>query len=118
MQKQKKLVGYETKTGRWGYFFIAPFVVAFGLFQLWPTMNTFMLAFSNMKGLRNDFVFIGFANFAKLINDAAFWGALANTFIIWSINFIPQLGLALIFAIWLSDVQLNLAGKGLFRAII
>jgi multiple sugar transport system permease protein len=81
-------------------------------------MNTFMLAFSDMKGLRNDFVFIGLVNFAKLVKDGAFWGALANTLIIWTFNFIPQLGLALVFAIWLSDVQLNLAGKGLFRAII
>jgi multiple sugar transport system permease protein len=59
-----------------------------------------------------------FANYSRLIADPFFWGALRNTFIIWGFNFIPQLGLALALAIWLSDTRLNLAGKGLFRAIV
>jgi len=33
-------------------------------------------------------------------------------------NFIPQLGIALLLAIYLSDTRLNLAGKGFFRAIV
>jgi multiple sugar transport system permease protein len=57
-------------------------------------------------------------NYGKLVKDSFFWGALGNTFIIWAFNFIPQLGFALILAIWLSDTRLNLAGKGLFRAVI
>jgi multiple sugar transport system permease protein len=57
-------------------------------------------------------------NFRRLINDNFFWGALKNTFIIWGFNFIPQLGIALVLAIWLSDTRLNLAGKGLFRAVV
>lgn len=32
-------------------------------------------------------------------------------------NFAPQLGIALVLAIWLTDVKLNLHGKNLFRAI-
>jgi multiple sugar transport system permease protein len=51
-------------------------------------------------------------------NDPNFWSALGNTFIIWGFNFAPQLGIALILAIWLSDTRLNLAGKGLFRTLI
>jgi len=57
-------------------------------------------------------------NYSRLIKDNYFWGALGNTFIIWGLNFIPQLGLALVLAIWLSDIRLNLVGKGLFRAIV
>jgi len=118
MQNKKKKVGHEFKTNRWGYFFVAPFVIVFCIFNLWPTLYTFVLSFTDLKGLRQDFNFIGFANFTKLAADPYFWGALANTFIIWTINFIPQLGIALLFSIWLSDVQLNLKGKGLFRAIV
>jgi len=51
-------------------------------------------------------------------NDPNFWNALGNTFVIWGFNFAPQLGIALILAIWLSDTRLNLAGKGLFRTLI
>jgi ABC-type sugar transport system permease subunit len=117
-QNKKKLIGHEIRTNRWGYFFVTPFVVVFCVFNLWPTLYTFILSFTDLRGLRSDFNFVGLANFTKLINDQYFWGALGNTFIIWGINFIPQLGLALILAIWLSDVRLNLAGKGLFRAVV
>jgi len=117
MQK-KKYLGHEIRTNRWGYFFVAPFVVVFCVFNLWPTLYTFMLSFTDLKGLRSDLNFVGLANFAKLVKDPYFWGALGNTFIIWGINFAPQLGLALILAIWLSDVRLNLTGKGLFRAVV
>jgi multiple sugar transport system permease protein len=117
MQK-KKITGHEIRTNRWGYFFVAPFVVVFCIFNLWPTLYTFMLSFTNLRGLRSDFDFVGLTNFIKLIHDPYFWGALGNTFIIWGINFLPQLGLALILAIWLSDVRLNLSGKGVFRAIV
>jgi multiple sugar transport system permease protein len=121
MQKpiqKKKLVGHEIKTNRWGYFFVMPFIVVFCLFNLWPTIYTFMLSFTDLRGFATTFKFVGLVNFTKLINDPYFWGALGNTFIIWGYNFIPQLGLALILAIWLSDVRLNLAGKGLFRAVV
>jgi multiple sugar transport system permease protein len=117
MRKQKP-ISHEIKTNRWGYFFVAPFVLVFCIFNLWPTLYTFILSFTDLRGLRSDFEFIGFANFVRLIHDQYFWNALGNTFIIWTVNFIPQLGLALILAIWLSDVRLRLRGKGLFRALI
>jgi multiple sugar transport system permease protein len=115
---QKKLLGHETRTNRWGYFFVAPFVLVFCFFNLWPTFNTIMLSFTDLRGLRSDYSFAGLENFAKLVKDVYFWGALRNTFIIWGINFLPQLGIALVLAVWLSDVKLNLTGKGLFRAVI
>jgi len=118
LQIKRKIIGHETRTNRWGYFFVAPFIIVFCVFNLWPTLYTFILSFTDLKGLRSDFNFIGPANFIKLVKDTYFWGALGNTFIIWTVNFIPQLGLALLLSIWLSDVRLNLAGKSLFRAII
>jgi multiple sugar transport system permease protein len=76
------------------------------------------LGLSDLKGLRSDYNFVGLANFIKLVQDPYFWGALKNTFMIWGLNFVPQLGIALMLAIWLSDARLDLAGKGLFRAIV
>ena len=111
-------IGNEVRIHRWGYFFIAPFVVVFCVFNLWPTLYTIILSFTDLRGLRSDFQFIGLENFAKLIKDPYFWGAIRNTFVIWGFNFVPQLGLALVLAMWLSDVRLNLAGRGLFRAVI
>jgi multiple sugar transport system permease protein len=115
---RQKTIGHEIKMNRWGYAFVAPFVVVFCVFNLWPTINTFLLSFSDVRGFKNTLDFIGVQNYAKLVTDPYFWGALKNTFIIWTFNFIPQLGLALILALWLSDVRLRLKGKNLFRAIV
>jgi len=113
-----KSIGHEAKTNLYGYLFVMPFLLVFLIFNFWPTINTFLLGFTDLRGLSSNYNFVGLENFKKLISDPYFWGALGNTFIIWSINFLPQLGIALILAIWLSDARLNLAGKGLFRAVI
>mgnify|MGYP000797993492 CR=1 FL=1 len=41
MDKKKKRKHIEY--GRYGYFFIAPFFIAYCLFQLWPLFNTCLL---------------------------------------------------------------------------
>ena len=115
---QKRIIGHEARTNRWGYVFVAPFIIVFCVFNLWPTINTLMLGFTDLRGLQRTYEFVGMENFVKLVGDPFFWGALRNTFIIWTFNFVPQLGIALVLAIWLSDTRLNLAGKGLFRAVI
>jgi len=107
----------QAKMNRHGYFFCLPFVIVFLIFNFWPTIYTFLLGFGNLRGLKSSFSLIGLDNFVKLVQDKYFWGAVANTFIIWGMNFAPQLGLALLFAIWLTDVKLNLRGTGLFRAL-
>ncbi|MBN2521669.1 MAG: sugar ABC transporter permease [Bacteroidales bacterium] len=114
----QKKVGAETRINRWGYFFVFPFVLVYVLFSLYPTIYTFMIAFTDLKGLKQSFTFVGWVNFVRLVQDKYFWGAVFNTFIMWGWNFIPQLGVALILAIWLSDIRLRLKGKGLFRALI
>jgi multiple sugar transport system permease protein len=161
---QKRTIGHEARTNRMGYAFVAPFIIAFLIFNFWPTINTFLVSFTDLKGLRNDYIyrdaqcptcrgsgqtFVQDArgndildangdpllqvcsdckgtgkvtpivyNYSKLVKDKNFWESLLNTFIIWGFNFVPQVGIALILSIWLSDTRLNLAGKGLFRAVI
>lgn len=114
----QKRIGHEARTNRWGYVFVAPFIITFCVFNLWPTINTIMIGFTDLRGLASNSNFVGLENYKKLIGDVYFWGALKNTFIIWGINFVPQLGIALILAIYLSDTRLNLSGKGFFRAIV
>ncbi|WP_027728699.1 carbohydrate ABC transporter permease [Treponema sp. C6A8] len=109
--------GTQKRLSVYGYLFTLPFLIVFLIFNLWPTIYTFLLSFGNLKGLKSDFQIIGFANFAKLFSDKYFWGAVGNTFIIWGLNFAPQLGLALLFAVWLTNTKLNLRGKNAFRAL-
>jgi multiple sugar transport system permease protein len=110
--------GYERTLTKWGYIFVSPFILVFLIFHLYPVLYTFMLSFSDLQGLRSDFKFTGAAHFVRLLEDKYFWGAVQNTFIIWTLNFVPQLGVALIIAVWLTDEGLRLKGRSLFRAII
>jgi multiple sugar transport system permease protein len=115
---KQKTLSNEARTNRWGYFFVLPFVIVFLIFNLYPTLYTFMLSFTDLKGLKSNFAFVGLKNFGKLVQDKYFWGAVGNTFIMWGWNFVPQLGIALLLSIWLSDIRLKLKGKGFFRAIV
>ncbi|MCL2192812.1 MAG: sugar ABC transporter permease [Treponema sp.] len=111
-------VGNAAKLQRWGYFFILPFIIVYAIFSLYPTFYTFFLAFTDAGGLRRTINIVGLENFTRLIHDTQFWGALRNTFILWGMNFIPQIGIAFLLSIWLSDARLNLKLRGPFRAII
>ena len=44
--RNKKLVDYA----KYGYLFSIPFVVVFVVFQLYPTLNTLILGFTDLKG--------------------------------------------------------------------
>ena len=111
-------IGNTAKLQRWGYFFVLPFIIVYAIFNLYPTFYTFFLSFTDLGGLRRNFNFVGGANFVRLIHDLEFWKALQNTLILWIWNFIPQLGIALLLSIWISDTRLHLKLGGAFRAII
>jgi len=44
--------------------------------------------------------------------------ALGNTFILWFGNFIPQILLSLLLAVWFTDAKLKLPGKGFFKVVM
>lgn len=115
---KQKAVSTERRLNRWGYVFVLPFLLVYFTFHFYPTVYTFILSFTDLRGLRSDFTLVGLENFAKLVRDPYFWGAVQNTFIMWGFNFAPQLGIALLLAIWFSDLRLNLKGVSLFRAVI
>ena len=113
----KRPSGIERRLSIYGYLFVIPFLLTYAAFQLWPTIYTILLSFSDLKGLRSDFVLIGLENYKKLITDKYFWEAIQNTAIIWFFNFVPQLGIALLFALWFTDDSLRIKYKGVFRTI-
>ncbi|MCL1935682.1 MAG: sugar ABC transporter permease [Defluviitaleaceae bacterium] len=111
--KNKKLV-----KDYWGYIFIAPFIIIFIIFALYPIANTFFLSFTNaniIHGMPGNI--IGFNNFISLFNDPMFIRALQNTWLLWLGNFIPQMILALVLAAMFSSTTFKLKGTGFFKAI-
>ena len=80
---------------RYGYLFIAPFFVVFAIFGLYPILYTVFLSFQKWDGLA-PLAGIGLKNFQRLVTDKVFYLSLWNTFRIWLMNFLPQMGAALI----------------------
>lgn len=58
-----------------------------------------------------------FENFRWVFTNAKFKQAFKNTVIIWIINFIPQLGFALLFTAWFTDRRSKVKGSGIFKIL-
>ena len=115
--KPKKISGSEAKLQKYGVFFVIPFIVIYCFFQLWPVIYTILLSFTDLKGFETKLHFTGLENYGRLVTDTYFWQSVGNTFIMWGMNFAPQLGIALLFAIWFTDPRMRISGKSTFRAL-
>lgn len=105
------------KRNYYGYFFIAPFIIGFLVFGLYPVYNTLALSFTDTTLMTRNANFVGLKNFERLFADDVFTNAVKNTWLIWMLNFIPQIGIALLLSAWFTDVRLKLKGVGVWRAL-
>lgn len=60
--------------------FLLPFLILYTIFTIWPVIQSFYVSLHKW-GLMGKQDFIGFANYAKLLTDNNFWGALRNTLV-------------------------------------
>jgi multiple sugar transport system permease protein len=67
--------------------------------------------------MSRSFKYVGLKNFQIIFSDPSFKLAMKNTAFIWILNFIPQLGLALLFSVWFTSKRMNLKGVGFFRTL-
>jgi ABC-type sugar transport system permease subunit len=94
------------------YLFLAPFVLVFCVFLLYPLVNSLILSFYVTIGPKSR-VFVGFANFLFLLKDPDFFTAVKNTCTYAACSVFLQLPLSLGLAILLN--QGILKGKSFFR---
>ena len=120
-KKKKKKISY----GKYGYFFIAPFFITYLLFQLWPLINTvYYSTLSYYKRNGREFVdFAGIQNFLNVLGLAAgerpyALSSLKNTLIMWGFNFVPQILVSLLLAVWLTDQKVKVKGTGAVKVIV
>ncbi|WP_035052037.1 carbohydrate ABC transporter permease [Andreprevotia chitinilytica] len=96
-----------------GYLFIAPFLIPFAVFSLWPLLYNMWLSLHDYFVTEHVAVWNGFANYVTLAESDSFPYALRNSLLFLLVVPVIQvvaLGLALL-------VQRPLVGIGLFRAI-
>jgi multiple sugar transport system permease protein len=77
---------------------VAPFLVVYGAFLIYPTIRVIMLSFTNadIAGIGS---FIGTANYVKLSKDPLFWASLWHTIYFIILTVVPNTALGLIFAL-------------------
>lgn len=105
---------------RYGYLFSAPFMLAFLVFTLYPMLFTALIGFTDLKGVATvsyKYLEEPFANFVTILNNATFQKSFRNTLIIWIINFIPQLSLAMLLTYWFTGRNRRIRGQGLFKVM-
>jgi multiple sugar transport system permease protein len=56
-------------------------------------------------------------NFERLFADDFFLTAVKNTWLIWLLNFIPQIGIALLLSVWFTNTRLRIKAVGVWRAL-
>lgn len=105
---------------KWGYLFIAPFFIAFAVFQLIPLFSTVYYSFfehyrSGLKIIGPNFV--GLENYARLFS-ADLPKYFGNTMLMWLIGFVPQIVISLMLAAWFTDVRLKLRCQAFFKTVI
>jgi multiple sugar transport system permease protein len=105
------------RKSHYGYLFLAPFVIGFLIFGLYPVYNTLSLSFTDYTLMSREGNFIGLKNFERLFADDVFMKAVRNTWLIWILNFIPQIGIALLLSAWFTNTRLKLKGVGMWRAL-
>ena len=98
-QRRIKSISYA----KYGYMFIAPFFLVYCFFQIWPLIQTFILSFQGNGADAGTFV--GFDNYATILFGSGG-------------NFIPQILLSLLLAVWFTDSKLHIPGVGFFKVVM
>lgn len=114
---RKKGINYA----KYGYYFSIPFVLAYIIFSLYPTIYTVIIGFTDLRGLgRTTFSFLDdpFENFKLILNNDTFKKSVVNTGVIWIMNFIPQILLALLLTAWFTTRRFKVKGQGIFKVLI
>lgn len=122
MDNKRKSISYA----KWGYIFIAPFIIVFILCQLIPLLSTFYNSFfeNYMDGLNHIGPnFVGFDNYVKLFTPSSN-GKISilsytwNTMFMWILGAIPQLVFSLLLAVIFTSARLNVKGQTFFKTVI
>lgn len=89
----------------WPFVFLAPFVICFLVFSLFPILYSFYMSTLDWAGY-NEKVFVGFKNYINIFTkDKVFWKSVLSTLRIGLVGFPISIFLGLIFAEMLSNVK-------------
>src|SRR5260221_2298660 len=95
--------------------FLAPFLILYAAFTLWPLIATGLYSLFDWDGIEPLNRFVGLANYTRAMSDPIFWLAFGNTLLFALLNTAIKLPLTFLAAVLLT--QRWLWFKRLFRTI-
>jgi ABC-type sugar transport system permease subunit len=99
----------------WCYVFIAPTVILYFMFTVWPTIASWYYAFFDWTGLGSPTEYIGLENFREVATNAYFWSAFLHTFEFMAGLVVLNLPLTLLMAVVLNNRRLK--GASVYRVV-
>ena len=105
----------KKRRARYAYLYLLPFFIVFLIFKLYPIIYTFVLSFCEMDVLSDDLTFVKLANYKRLLSSPYFFRSIGNTLLIWIMSIVPQLTLAFLLALLMSNRWLR--GRSVFRNV-
>lgn len=110
--KLRNILSFNVKTAP--YYFLAPAVIVFAVFMIYPIIHSFVLSFQSFEG--GKYEFIGLRNYIRLFKDPIFWSSIGNTLIYLAIQVPVMIFLSLLLAVLIE--QRYLRGRAFFRMSI
>jgi multiple sugar transport system permease protein len=99
----------------WAYVFLAPAILLFGAFLIYPAIQSVIYSFQSFTVVRLDREFVGLDNYETLLTDRIWWSAVVNT-LVFTLATVPfTIGMALGIALLL--MPLNTRLQTLFKTI-
>jgi multiple sugar transport system permease protein len=97
-----------------GYVLLAPFLVLFGAFTVWPLVTAFWLSLHSYD-LFSPPSWVGLDNYRFLLRHGDFWISIRNTALYTAVVVTAQTALAILLAV---SVDRALGGRAVFRAAL
>ncbi len=88
-QTAQRSGGKLGRTGLTAYLLVAPFVLFYALFLIWPAIQVFLLSLTNAD-VTGQGSFTGLTNYANLWRDGEFWAAVLQTFYFVLLTVVPN----------------------------
>lgn len=95
-----------------GWAFVAPFLVFFVAFMIWPMIHGFYLSFTDISLTGAGGNLVGLANYSEAFADGDMWRSLGNTAWFTLLSTLPLVVIALVMAVL---VEQGLPGQWLWR---
>lgn len=112
----RRFSGLAWRRARWGYVFIAPWLIGFLAFTALPMVATFAFTFTNINLAQAEPLrFVGLRNYETLISDQRTWDSLAVTLKYAALALPVAVCLPFLVALLLHSRHLR--GSGMFRVM-